>query len=77
MDRDMARKRCRAEEIISKLRAMEVHIANGLKADEAARKERITAQTYYRWRREYGGLKVRLDELEIENSWLKKVLSEP
>ena len=44
---DMARKKHRAEEIIPKLRAMEVHIAKGLKADEAARKEGITEQTYY------------------------------
>lgn len=73
---DMARKKHRSEEIISKLRAMEVHIAKGLKTDEAARKEGITEQTYYRWRREYGGLKVdqakRLKELEKENVRLKK-----
>ena len=76
----MARKKYRAEEIIAKLRAMEVHIAKGLKADEAARKEGITEQTYYRWRREYGGLKVdqakRLKELEKENVRLKKLLAE-
>ena len=76
---DMARKKHRAEEIISKLRAMEVHIAKGLKADEAARKEGITEQTYYRWRREYGGLKVdqakRLKGLEKENARLKKLLA--
>ena len=68
--KDMARKKHRAEEIIPKLRAMEVHIAKGLKADEAARKEGITEQTYYRWRREYGGLKVdqvkRLKELAFD-----------
>ena len=77
---DMARKKHRAEEIIPKLRAMEVHIAKGLKADEAARKEEITEQTYYRWRREYGGLKVdqakRLKGLEKENARLKKLLAE-
>ncbi len=78
--KDMARKKHRAEEIIPKLRAMEVHIAKGLKADEAARKEGITEQTYYRWRREYGGLKVdqvkRLKELEKENVRLKRLLAE-
>ena len=76
---DMARKKHRAEEIIPKLRAMEVHITNGLKTDEAARKEEITEQTYYRRRREYGGLKVdqakRLKELEKENVRLKKLLA--
>ena len=54
--------------------------AKGLKADEAARKEGITEQTCYRWRREYGGLKVdqakRLKELEKENVRLKKLLAE-
>ena len=59
---------------------MEVHIAKGLKTDEAARKEEITEQTYYRWRREYGGLKVdqakRLKGLEKENARLKKLLAE-
>ena len=77
---DMARKRHRAEEIIGKLRAIEVHIAKGVKADEAARQEGIAEQTYYRWRREYGGLKVdqarRLKELERENARLKKLLAE-
>ena len=77
---DMARKKHRAEEIIPKLRAMEVHIAKGLKVDEAARKEGITEQTYYRRRREYGGLKVdqakRLKGLEKENARLKKLLAE-
>ena len=77
---DMARKKHRAEEIIPKLRAMEVHIAKGQKADEAARKEGITEQTYYRWGREYGGLKVDqakpLKELEKQNVRLKKLLAE-
>jgi DNA-binding XRE family transcriptional regulator len=56
--KNMVRKRHRAEEIFGKIRAMEVHIAKGLKADEAARKAGIAEQTYYRWRREYDGLKV-------------------
>ena len=76
----MARKRHRPEEVIGKLRAIEVHIAKGLKADQAARKEGITEQTYYRWRKEYGGLRVdqakRLKELEKENGRLKKLLAE-
>ena len=52
----------------------------GLKAEEAARKEEIAEQTYYRWGREYGGLKIdptkRLKELERENASLKKLLAE-
>ena len=47
----MARKRYQAEEIIRKLRAIEVHMSKGLKAEESARKEEIAEQTYYRWRR--------------------------
>jgi len=76
----MARKRYQAEEIIRKLRAIEVHMAKGLKAEEASRKEEIAEQTHYRWRREYGGLKIdqakRLKELERENARLKKLLAE-
>ena len=77
---DMARKRCRSEEITSKLRAIEVPTTKGLKADEAARKEGIAEQTFYRWPKQYGGLKVgqakRLKELEKENSRLKKLLAQ-
>ncbi len=55
-------------------------LGKSLKADEAARKEGITDQTYYRWRKEYGGLKIdqarRLKELEKENARLKKLLAE-
>ena len=76
----MARKRYQAKEIIRKLRAIEVHMAKGPKAEEASRKEEIAQQTYYRWRREYGGLKIdqakRLKELERENARLKKLLAE-
>ena len=57
-----------------------MHIVKGLKTDEAARKEAITEQTYYRWRREYGGLKVdqakRLKELVKENTRHKNLLAE-
>ena len=77
---DMARKRYRAEQITSKLRAIEVPTTKGLKVDEAARKEGIAEQTSYRWPKQYGGLKVgqakRLKELEKENSRLKKLLAE-
>ena len=54
----MARKRHTPEQIIGKLRAIEVHISSGVTAEEAARKEEISVQSYHRWRKEYGGLKV-------------------
>ena len=76
----MARKRYQAEEIIRKLRAIEVHMAKGLKAEEASRKEEIAQQTYYRWRREYGGLRLdqakRLKELERANTRLKRLVAD-
>jgi len=76
----MARKRYRPEEIISKLRAIEVRLAKGMKADQASRQEGIVEQTYYRWRKEYGGMKLdqakRLKELEKENACLKKLVAD-
>ena len=76
----MAKRRYKAEEIIHKLREAEVALAQGRKTPEVCRKLGITEQTYYRWRREYGCLKVdqakRLKELEKENSRLKKLLAE-
>jgi putative transposase len=76
----MARKRFAAEEIIHKLREAEVELAQGRKTPEVCKKLGVTEQTYYRWRREYGGLKVdqakRLKDLEKENSRLKKLLAE-
>jgi len=76
----MARKRHAPEQIIGKLRAIEVHIHSGLPADQAARKEGIVEQTYYRWRKEYGGMKLdqakRLKELEKENARLKKLVAD-
>ncbi len=76
----MARKRYRAEEIIHLLREAEVELSRGGKTPEVCRKLGISEQTYYRWRREYGGLKVdqarRLKDLEKENARLKKLLAE-
>ena len=76
----MGRKRHTAEEIIGKLRTAEIELAKGLGTAEVVRKLGITEQTYYRWRREYGGLKVdqakRLKGLEKENARLKKLLAE-
>jgi len=53
----MARKRHSAEQIINKLREAEVHLGQGMSVPEVARKLGVTEQTYYRWRKEYGGLK--------------------
>ncbi len=76
----MARKRFAAEEIIHKLREAEVALAKGLSVEQVVKQLGVTVQTYYRWRREYGGLKVdqakQLKELEKENARLKKLLAE-
>ena len=76
----MARKRYRVEQIISKLREAEVELAKGAKTPEVCRKLGISENTYYRWRKEYGGLRVdqarRLKELEQENARLKELLAE-
>jgi len=76
----MVRKRYTPEQIIGKLRAMEVHLNSGLTAEQAARKEGISEQTYYRWRKEYGGMKLdqarRLKELEKENARLKQLVAD-
>ncbi len=76
----MARIRHTAEQIVNKLREADVEIANGASIGKACRKIGITAQTYYRWRREYGGLKVdqakRLKDLEKENGRLKRVVAD-
>ena len=76
----MARKRYTVEQIIAKLREAEVELARGAKTPEACRKLGISENTYYRWRKEYGGLRMdqarRLKELEWENARLKKLLAE-
>jgi putative transposase len=76
----MARKRHTAEEIIGKLRAVEVEMAKGQSTPQACRKIGVTEQTYYRWRKEYGGLRLdqakRLRELERENARLKRVVAD-
>jgi len=68
----MARKRYRPEEIIAKLREAEVLLAQGMKVAEVVKAIGIHEVTYYRWRKEYGGMKVtqvkRLKELEKENA---------
>ncbi len=76
----MPRKRHTPEQIIRKLREAEVELAKGLTTVDGVRKLGITEQTYYRWRKEYGGLRLdqakRLKELDKENSRLKKLLAE-
>jgi transposase-like protein len=76
----MKRKRYTVEQIIGKLREAEVLLSQGRTVKEVSRELGVTEQTYYRWRKEYGGLKVsqarRLKELERENSRLKKAVAE-
>jgi putative transposase len=76
----MSKKRFSAEQVINKLREAEVLQAKGQSIVEACRQMGITEQTYYRWRKEYGGLRVdqakRLKQLEQENSRLKKVVAD-
>jgi putative transposase len=76
----MARgKKHTAEQIVSLLRQIEVAVANGKTTPVACRESGVTEQTYYRWRKEYGGLQVdqarRLKELEQENTRLKRVVA--
>ena len=76
----MATKRHTAEQIISKLREAEVYLAKGIKLPQVCRKLGVTEQTYYRWRKEYGGVRTdqvkRLKQLEKENGRLKKVVAD-
>ena len=76
----MARKRFTPEQIIGMLREAEVRLSQGEKVKGICRGLGITEQTYYRWRKDYGGMKVsqarRLKELERENSRLKKAVAE-
>ena len=76
----MARKRHDAAQIIAKLREAEVELARGKKTGEICRKLGITEQTYYRWRKEYGGLRTdqarRRGELERENARRKKIVAD-
>lgn len=76
----MAKKRYTPEQIVGVLRQVEVAVANGKATEQACREAGIVEQTYYRWRKEYGGLKVdqakRLKELEQENSKLKRLVAE-
>jgi transposase-like protein len=74
------RKKYSAEEIVNKLREADVLIARGQSIAQACKQIGVTDQTYYRWRKEYGGLKTdqakRLKELERENGRLKKLVAD-
>lgn len=76
----MAKKAFQMEQIIGILRQIEVAAAQGTAVVEACRQAGITEQTYYRWRREYGGLKLdqakSLKALEAENSRLKRLVAD-
>ena len=77
---EMAKKRLMAEQIIPKLREAEVELAKGRTVAQVVKRLGVTEQTYYRWRKEYGGLRMdqakRLKELEKENIRLKKLVAE-
>jgi putative transposase len=78
--RVMPIKRYKPEQIVTMLRQIEVSIANGKTTPQACKEAEITMQTFYRWRKEYGGLKMdqakRLKELEKENGKLKRLVAE-
>jgi len=76
----MPRKRHKPEEIVAKLRQVEVLTSQGQSVADAIRSIGVTEVTYYRWRSEYGGMKLdqvkRLKELEVENARLRKAVSD-
>ena len=76
----MPRKSYKPEEIVAKLRQVDVLISQGQSAADAIRQIGVTEVTYYRWRREFGGLKGdqvrRLKELEQENARLRRTMSD-
>ena len=76
----MPMQKYKPEQIVTVLRQIEVAVANGKSTPQACKEAGITTQTYYRWRKEYGGLKVeqakRMKELEKENTRLKRLVAE-
>ena len=76
----MGRKRFTPEQIIAKLREAELLLSQGMAIGEVSRQLGIAQLTYYRWRKEYGGMRVdqvkRLKELETENAQLKKLVAD-
>jgi len=76
----MARKKHSPEQIVAILRQIEVEVANHKPVGQACREAGITEQTYYRWRKEYGGLKLeqarRMKQLEKENARLRRLVTD-
>jgi len=76
----MPRKRYNAEEIIHKLREADVLLSQGVIVSQVCKRLGVSEQTYYRWRKAYGGMKVcqakRLKELEAENARLKRAVAD-
>jgi putative transposase len=76
----MPMRKYKPEQIVTLLRQVEVELANGKTTPQACKEAEITAQTYYRWRKEFGGLKLdqakRLKELERENAKLMRLVAE-
>jgi transposase-like protein len=76
----MPKKRYNAEEIIHKLREAEVLLSQGMNVGQVSKRIGVAEQTYYRWRKAYGGMKVdqakRLKELEVENARLKRAVAD-
>src|SRR5260370_19604170 len=76
----MPKKRVKPEQVVTLLRQIEVAVANGKATQQACKEVEVTEQTYDRWRKEYGGLKLdqarRLKELEKENARLKRVVAD-
>lgn len=76
----MARKRHSAEQIVNKLREADVLIGQGSTVEQVCRQLCVTVQTYYRWRKEFGGMKTsqakKLKDLERENARLKKLVAD-
>jgi putative transposase len=69
----MVKKRYTPEQVINKLREAEILLSQGSNIIEASRKIGVTEQTYYRWRKEYGGMRVELvADLSLDNSILKE-----
>ena len=76
----MSRRRFTVDNIIRKLREAEVELSRGQSVSQVCKKLEVSEQTYYRWRKEYGGLRMdqakRLKELEKENSQLKRLVAD-
>jgi putative transposase len=76
----MGKRECTPEQIINKLREAEILLNQGAKVGEACRKIGVTEHIYYRWRKEYGGMRIeqakRLKDLEKENARLKKLVAD-